>query len=374
MSTRRRGVAARVLDPRVLLGLAITAVTLWYSFRDVSFDALLRDMGRANLAWLILPAVPAYVWSIYVRALRWRHLAAGVADIGRQPLFRATAVGFMANNIFPLRIGEVVRAWYLARECAASGTALFGTVIVERLLDAGFVLGLAVFVLGAQGARAAGLDPVAVLMPLAILVALPVAFMVALRTAPDRTLGLARRVAEAALPEAAAHRLARALEQLSAGLGGLRGAHAIAWALFHTAVIWLVCSVIPFAAAILAMGLDLGGPAGILRASLSILVWVGAAVALPSAPGFFGPYHAACWVALRPYGVDKGTAVALGTLSHAVFWVTLTVLGLAVLRFRGTRLDETLASAEPAEPPAGDFAPDTAGAEGARPREEPSPR
>ena len=370
---RRRGVA-RVLDPRVLVGLAITALTLWYSFRDVSFSVLLRDMARANLAWLILPSVPAYVWSIYVRALRWRHLAAGVAEIGRAPLFRATAVGFMANNIFPLRIGEVVRAWYLARECAASGTALFGTVIVERLLDAGFVLGLAVFVLGAQGARAAGLDPVTVLMPLAVLVALPVAFIVGLRAAPARALGLARRVAGALLPEAAAHGLVQALEQLSAGLGGLRGARAIGWALFHTAVIWLVCSVIPFAAALMAMGIDLGGPAGIVRASLSILVWVGAAVALPSAPGFFGPYHAACWVALRPYGLDKGTAVALGTLSHAVFWVTLTALGLAVLRFRGTALDETLASADSGEAPAADFAPDGAGAEGPAAPEEASPR
>jgi glycosyltransferase 2 family protein len=347
---RSRSALARVLDPRVLLGLAITAVTLWYSFRDVSFEALVRDMGRANLAILILPAVPAYVWSVHVRAVRWRHLTAGVATIGTGSLFRAAAVGFMANNIFPLRIGELVRAWYLARESKASGTALFGTVIVERLIDATCVLALAAVVLGSLGARAAGLDPIAVLMPLAALVAIPVLFIVSLRVAPHRALGLVRAVAGRLLPTGAAARVARAVEQLSVGMGGLRGGRATAWVVVHTLVLWLICSVIPFAAALLALGVDTGGPAGLIKMSFSILVWVGAAVALPSAPGFFGPYHAATWVALRPYGVDKETAIALGTLSHAVFWVTMTTLGLAVLRFRGTtRLEDMASAVEEAE-------------------------
>jgi glycosyltransferase 2 family protein len=348
MSRGRKGTArvlGRVLDPRILIGLAITGVTLWYSFRDISFQDLLRDMGRANLAVLILPAVPVYVLSVYIRALRWRHLVAGVATIETGPLFRATAVGFMANNIFPLRIGEVVRAWYLARESSASGTALFGTVIVERLIDAICVFSLAAVVLGSQGARAAGLDPIAVLAPLAALVAAPVLFIVSLRAAPDRVLGWAHAVARRILPEAAARRVARGVGQLAVGLGALRGGRSIAWVLVHTVVLWLVLSVIPFAAALLALGIETEGLVGLVRMSFSILVWVGAAVALPSAPGFFGPYHAACWVALRPYGVDKETAVALGTLAHAVFWVSMTTLGLAVLRFGGTRLEETLASA-----------------------------
>ncbi len=341
----RRGLA-RVLDPRVLLGLAITAVTLWFSFRGVDFGRLGRDIARANLWVLLLPSVPAYVWSIYVRALRWRHLAAGVELIDRSPLFRATAVGFMANNIFPLRIGEVVRAWYLARECRASGTALFGTVILERIIDAVFVLGLAIFVLGAQGAQARGIEPAAVLIPLAILALVPIAFIVALRLAPERLLALASAILDRLLPEATATRLEGVLRQLAEGLAGLRGGRSFLWVVLHSAVLWMVCSVIPFAAALVALDIDLGGTAGLLRGSLSILVWVGAAVALPSAPGFFGPYHVACWVALQPFGVSKEQAVALGTLSHAVFWVTMTGLGLAVLRFRGARLDETLASAE----------------------------
>jgi uncharacterized membrane protein YbhN (UPF0104 family) len=72
---------------------------------------------------------------------------------------------------------------------------------------------------------------------------------------------------------------------------------------------------------------------------------VGIAVALPSAPGFFGPYHFAARVALARFGVADATALAVGTLAHAAFWVVVTLIGLAVLRFRHTSLDETLEAA-----------------------------
>ena len=76
------------------------------------------------------------------------------------------------------------------------------------------------------------------------------------------------------------------------------------------------------------------------RAAWITLAAIGVAVALPSAPGFFGAYHLACKLALASFGVSPETAVALGTLCHAVFWVCLTALGLVVLRVRQTSLVE----------------------------------
>ncbi len=329
-------------DPRILIGLLITAVTLWFALRGVSFETLARDIARVNLAVLLIPSVAAYLATLYVRALRWRHLALAVARIERGAVFRATSVGFMVNNVFPLRLGEVVRSWYLGREAGVSSAAIFGTVIVERLIDAAVVLSLAALVLGSRGAAATGLDPRAVLPPLAALVAVPVIFIVALRVAPDKTVAIGKRISGPLLPRRWRRRVAELLRALAEGMGGLRGRHSVMWVTLHTVNLWLVISIIPFFAALMAFDIDLGGPIHTLTASYNLLIWVGAAVALPSAPGFFGPYHAACWVALQPLGVPKEAAVALGTLCHAVFWVTVTATGLAVLRFRNTRLDETL--------------------------------
>jgi uncharacterized membrane protein YbhN (UPF0104 family) len=75
-------------------------------------------------------------------------------------------------------------------------------------------------------------------------------------------------------------------------------------------------------------------------------VWVAAAVALPAAPGFFGPYHAACRYALAPLGVPKELALALGTLAHGIFWIATNLIGLAALRGRAQRLRDAVSGAE----------------------------
>ena len=118
----------RLRDRRLWLGLAITALALWFAFRDVSWPAL----GPAARACELVAAArrarcPPTSWSIQLRALRWRVLARGVADVPSGAAFRATAVGFLVNNLLPLRIGELVRVWWLAREIRSSVPALLGT-------------------------------------------------------------------------------------------------------------------------------------------------------------------------------------------------------------------------------------------------------
>ena len=71
-----------------------------------------------------------------------------------------------------------------------------------------------------------------------------------------------------------------------------------------------------------------------------MLAAIGVAVAVPSTPGFIGPFHLAAKVALQRFGVAPETAVACGTLIHAVMWVSITGLGLLVLRLRSTSLEE----------------------------------
>ena len=75
-------------------------------------------------------------------------------------------------------------------------------------------------------------------------------------------------------------------------------------------------------------------------ASWMTLAAVGIAVALPSAPGFFGVYHSASRLVLVEFGLSPELAVALGTLLHAVFWVTVTSLGFLALRWGRTSLGE----------------------------------
>lgn len=331
---RRR---SRLRDPRLWIGIAITVATLALAARGVDFRTLVRDMARADLPLLIGLSFPIYLLTLWVRALRWRHLTNPVCDASRGALFRATSVGALANNVFPLRIGEVVRAFYLSRETTGGRAAIFGTVVLERGIDGVAVIAMALLIFGARGGPDAG--ALAVGIPLLAGAALPLAGVVWLRVAPDQVV----RVVHAALRVLGGRGSAsveRLIRHMAEGLGSLQGGRHLWWIAWHTVLIWTVLGVAPFLVAMRALGIDLGSIERQVSAAFVTLAAVGIAVALPSAPGFLGPYHLAIREALRRFGVTEELALALATLSHAVFWVSTTSIGLAVLRRRGTRLDE----------------------------------
>jgi uncharacterized protein (TIRG00374 family) len=326
----------------------VTGFFLWLVMRDVPFNEVARVIAGANLGLLFGLSVPAYVLVIYLRALRWKHLTAPVEAYSTDVLFRATAVGFMANNIFPLRMGEVIRSWYLAREAGGSRAAVFGTVILERVIDMVTVIGIAFAILalllgaGHEGRIAQG---ALLLLPVAIA---PTVVLVLLEAAPAPTIGFATKLA-GAVSVRFAEFLEYTLTRFSEGLGALRNGRSLLLVAGYTILIWLVAATIPLLAAFAAVGVELGSPLETIGAAWMTQAAIGMAVALPSAPGFFGPYHFACKVALERFGIPPETAVALGTLIHAVFWLSLTGLGLLVLRARRTSFGEIEEAAVPSD-------------------------
>jgi hypothetical protein len=258
----------------------------------------------------------------------------------------------MANNIFPLRMGEVIRSWSLSREVGVRPAAVFGTVILERVIDTSMVILLAALGLAIQGAGSESdlARGAILLLPVALA---PMIGLVCLRVAPDRFIAFAAWMLRP-FPEKFEKFVTKALGRFSEGLGALKGGTHLFWIGFHSLVIWLIFSTIPILAGFWALDIELGSPMETLIAAWITLAAVGMAVAIPSAPGFFGTYHAACRLALKPFGVSPESAVALGTLAHGVFWVTLTLLGLMVLRSRHTSLGDLESTSGSADlPPSG---------------------
>ena len=349
----KRGLRWR--DPRLWIAVAVTVATLALALRDVSFADVARDMGRASLPWLIGLGVPTQIAGIWIRARRWRHLTDALQPIPQGSLFRATAVGHMGNNLFPLRAGELLRAWVLARDTGAALPAVIGTVVLERVLDAVCFFGLALAVIAFGVTRREG-PLAAAAVPLAGMAGAPLLAVLLLRVAPEATVRLFERVAGLVLPATTTASAAGLLRRFAEGLGSLRGGAHLFWIAWHSILLWGVCQMLPFLAGILALHLDLGGLAADLTASYTTMIVVGIAVSVPSAPGFFGPYHLACREALSRFGVPDAEALALGTLVHAVYWVTVTGLGLALLRRRGgslAALEAVAVGGEPAVAPGG---------------------
>ena len=328
---------------RIALGVAVAVIAVWIALRGVDLRAVAEQFRRARWGMLIGVSLPAYLAVVWLRALRWRHLTDAIQPMPRAALFRATAVGFMANNLFPLRIGEFVRVGYLARETRTSASSVLATVVLERVIDGLSVLAMALGAAAFAGSEARAFTRAIVwLAPVALV---PLAILGWLRAAPGSALGFAEWVIRPG-PERISNWVMHQLRGFAAGLGALRGGAHLAWITIHSVAIWLVASTLPILAAIWAVGIDLGGPVRTLAAGWMTLAALGAAVALPSAPGFFGLYHSACRLALEQFGATPESALAVGTLAHAVFWVTLTGLGALVMRTRHAHLRDLPTSVE----------------------------
>jgi uncharacterized protein (TIRG00374 family) len=327
-------------DWRVLLGVAITVVAFAFAVRGIPLSEVLEALGEADLVVLLGLSIPAYLGAVYFRALRWRHLTNPIAPVERGLLARGVTIGFMVNNLVPLRIGEVVRAWYVARESGVSASALFGTVVLERVID---VVAVVLLALGALSFAGAGSEQSEFLSRGAILLLpaalVPLVGLVLLRVAPETMLRLAAWGFRP-FPERVSGMVDHLLRNFIDGLGALSGGRHLFWIAFHSAMIWIVFSMVPMAAGLMAFGIDLGSDLRMLVVSYIALGAVGVAVAIPSAPGFFGTYQLAFKTVLEQFGVASATALALGLLVWFVFWATLTVAGLLVMRAGGTRLSD----------------------------------
>lgn len=310
----------------LLLGGLISAICLWYALKDVDLPAMVRGMGRVGLPWVIASVVAGLV-GLVVRALRWRLLLGAIRSVEIGSLVSATFVGMMANNLLPARLGEIVRAWVLARREEIPVPTVFASIMVERLLDALAaltILGLCLAALPELGGSAAGLLKRAGLV-LLVTVTVGVVGLWLVLGFRERLLGACDRLA---IQRGWAW-LSRGVELLRRFVEGLRvfrsGAQ-VAMVAGLSLLIWAV-AIVSFH--VLAEGFALG-MTPLQTALVFVIVLFG--VAIPSAPGFVGTFHGFCVAGLGMVaGIEPTQAAAYATLLHGSQWVAINVVGLGYL-------------------------------------------
>lgn len=124
------------------LGIAISVIALYFTLRDVPFDAFLRALAAAQAAWFI-PAFLSLMAVLVTRAVRWSTLMGGT-PVGIT--FHAQNIGYMLNMILPFRVGEIGRAIVIGQRTSVSTATALSSIVVERLIDlAAVVLMFVVF-------------------------------------------------------------------------------------------------------------------------------------------------------------------------------------------------------------------------------------
>ncbi len=308
------------------MGLAASALLLWWTLHDVALRDVAMHVRRARWG-PFLGAVVLATSTFLLRAIRWRYLLRADGEPLRwTPLWHATAIGFMANNLLPARAGELARAYAARRLAGVRFTAAVGSVAVERVLD-GLVLvallaGAIVWGGFSTGTAVGGvrLGRVALAAGLVFLPALALAFGLVHR--PQLALGAARRVFQRLLPSAWVERVMSILAGLITGLDALRSPRRFGLVTAWSLALWVV-SAASYWLGFVAFGLAAPPSAALLLQSL-----IAFGVALPSSPGFFGPFEAVSRATLSLYGIEPAQAVSYAVAYHIAVFLPISALGL----------------------------------------------
>lgn len=304
---------------QLMIGLAISVAFLWLALRGLRLESVWNALQHGNYLWLI-PSVAVYFLAVWARTWRWHYMLRPLKEISLRRLFPVVVIGYMGNNVYPFRAGEVLRSYVLRRREGVTMSASMATVIVERVFD-GLVMLIFVFAaLPLAPLASNNIRNVVIVASISFFGAL--LFFFALAAMPERANRFAEIVVNAFFPARVRQPILEMTARFLEGLESLRSFRSVLMIFITSLVIWLLETVkywfimqaFPFEVTFFALMLMNGV--------------VNLATTLPSAPGYIGTFDAPGIAVLNLYGVELALATAYTLVLHAALWLPITLLGI----------------------------------------------
>ena len=324
---------------QIWLGVLISILFIWLALRGLRLEEFWDSVKQANYIWL-LPGIGVYFIGVWVRAWRWHYLLGPIKKIPTKTMFPITTIGYMGNNIYPARAGEVLRAVILKRREGVSVSASLATIIVERIFD-GVVMLAFVFLNLPELARMTGasgfvgnIQQVAVIGTGVFLSARAVFLIAAMF--PHATMKVGLWIIYRFVPRRFHERIISLTNKFLDGLASLRSPFNVLMVFFTSAIIWLletgkywfVMHAFDFSVSFFALMLMNG--------------IVNLATTIPSAPGYIGTFDAPGIAVLTAYGVEHSVAAGYTLVLHVALWLPITLLGAYYLAHEGIKWSDSL--------------------------------
>ena len=316
------------------VGLALSGGFMYWALRGLGLSEIWEPLKSARYWWL-LPGVGVYFIGVWVRSWRWHYLLRPVKPVSTRKMFPIVAIGYMGNNIYPARAGEVLRAVVLKRKEEIPISASLATVIVERIFDGVVMLGF-VFLNLPELATLTGtsgfignIQTLALWGAGAFLGALLIFILAAMFPVPAEK--VLAKLTGIFLPERIREKVLDISSKFLSGLEALRSPREALMVLLTSIVIWLletgkywfVMQAFDFQVSFFALMLMNG--------------IVNLATTIPSAPGYIGTFDAPGIAVLSAFGVDQGIAAGYTLVLHAALWLPITLLGAYYMIKEGIR-------------------------------------
>jgi uncharacterized protein (TIRG00374 family) len=321
------------------VGVLISIIFLWFALRSLKLDDFWKAVQTADY-WWILPGIGVYFLAVLARAWRWHFLLKPIKEIKTRVMFPVTCIGYMGNNIYPARAGEVLRAVVLKRRESVPISASLATIIVEKFFDAVVMLGF-VFINIPELARLNGssgfvgsIQQVAVIGTILAIIILLIFLLAAMF--PLITARFGQWFIDLLVPMRFRDQTSGIMRKFLDGLMSLRSPANVIMVFLTSVVIWLL-ETVKYWFVMHAFNFTVSYFALMLMNGIVNLVTI-----IPAAPGYIGTFDASGIAVLVAYGVDQAIATGYTIVLHVALWLPITLVGAYYMTREGIKWKDAL--------------------------------
>lgn len=311
------------------LGILISGIFLWIAFRNLNPGEIVAVIQSANFGWIALATVILFISMILI-AWRWQFLLRAIKPISLGYLSQVVLIGYMGNNVYPFRTGELLRIVLLQRFQRVPAAKTTMTVIVERVFDGLTMLAFILVSVALLHITAPEIQTMIRIATPLFLAALVIFFALAARP------GLFRRVLHAIanrLPGKIQAILVKLGDDIIDGFEGLRSPADLAGAIFASFASWGTQAVVYW---LVSFAFNLNVDLATMFLTVGVVNLAGL---VPASPGQIGVFEFFTGLVLVAVGVDETKAHAYALVLHAVVWLPVTLAGFYFLVKQGLGWD-----------------------------------
>jgi len=283
----------------------------------IDFEKMKKAIETANYMYLPLAVASSLVTNIF-RTYRWKYIISPIKKISTQSLFSGVAIGYMANNLLPARLGEFVRAYIMGKKEGISKSSTLATIVLERIFDGLALLFFLAFISLLFSLplwiKQAGIGAGAFFLFLS-------AFLILLMIKKTQGIQLIEKFV-GLFSFKLAKESSRLLKLFLTGLVVINHKKSVFIIFLFSIIVWLVESMTYYAIS-LSFGINLP-----VYVSLLVVVIVNIGILIPSAPGYIGAFEFFCISALAIFSIEQNVALSFAIVLHAVLFIPITAIGI----------------------------------------------
>lgn len=306
------------------VGLLISVLFLFLALRGLQITDIWEGIKSAVFIWFF-PGIFIYFLAVWMRALRWQFFLRPIKTIPIKKIFPIITIGYMGNNIFPARVGEILRSVVLKHQDEVPVSASLATIIIERIFDGVVMLGFIILNLSeitiipgtevfAHTIRTITLWSSFIFFGILFLFLLVAIF-------PERTKRFLFLVIRCVIPKKWRKNIQSITQRFINGLHSLSSPAAVISIFLISVVIWLletgfywfIMLAFPFRVSFFSLMLMNG--------------FMNLFTIIPSSPGYIGTFDAPGIAMLTAFGVNPEISASYTLLLHAALWLPITIVG-----------------------------------------------